>query len=148
MNKIISLFLAFFFLLSFANAQSFFSKIRKPVYTSELKLTAINVDSIIMAIRPVVVPAAYMEPGNILSAGAGFGYNKLSWNATNQSWTSLWSVSAIGFAGGSLVPSTPASIVSVGMGLGLLNNTIIFGPAYNFQTKWAAFLSFGINFNN
>jgi hypothetical protein len=151
---------AFCFLLigSVASAQSSFKPIPKPA-TSVVRpfaaiadsavVTPIVADSTTTAFRFIADIAAYSEPGNIAMAGVGYGYQKLTYSSTSQKWTCNWSVSACAFAGGSVVPSTPASVMSVGVLGGILNNTIMAGPVYNFGTKqFGAALSIGINLNN
>jgi hypothetical protein len=106
-------------------------------------------DSIFNAIRPIVIGTAYAYPGNLLMAGAGLSYQHLDYNYGTQLYSCTWSVSVIGFAGGSVVPSTPASIMSVGIMGGYLNNAIELGPIYNFGTKqFGIAAAWGINFNN
>lgn len=97
--------------------------------------------------RPMANIAAYAEPGNILMAGAGLSYQHLKWDITNQRWNCQWSVAAMGWAGGSVAPKTPADIISYGIMFGVLNNTIMVGPALN-AGKLIGVISIGINFNN
>lgn len=148
------------FLASAASAQSFFHRLPKiqPAYLSDaprkvslysLGLTAPSTDSTMNAIRPITIAAAYSEPGNILMAGAGLSYQHLTYSTSTGLWSCQWSVSAIGFAGGSVAPSTPASIMSVGVLGGFLNNLVEIGPCYNFGTKQVGVaVALGINFNN
>jgi hypothetical protein len=106
-------------------------------------------DSIFNAFRPIANIAAYGEPGNFLLAGVGGGYQHLDYNYVSQTYTCKWSVNIIAWAGGSVAPSTPSSIASIGATLGLDNNLIEIGPAYNIGTKsFFATISVGINFNN
>lgn len=104
-------------------------------------------DSTLNAWRPLANIAAYAEPGNILMAGAGLSYQHLKWDVINQRWDCQWSIAAMGWAGGSVAPKNPADIVSYGIMFGVLNNTIMAGPALN-AGKLIAVISIGINFNN
>src|SRR5580700_4562249 len=119
------------FLFTCATAQSPFKPVPKPA-TSRVRAFAaiadsavvapITADSVTTAFRLIADIAAYSEPGNIAMAGIGYGYQKLTYSSTTQKWTCNWSVSGFAFGGGSVVPSTPASVVSVGVLGGLLNN--------------------------
>jgi len=93
--------------------------------------------------------AAYAEPGNILMAGIGYGYQHLKYDYAAQKWNCLWSVNGVGFAGGSVAPSTPASIASFGIMAGIDNNLFMAGPIYNPGTKkFGLAVSVGISLNN
>ncbi len=112
-------------------------------------VTASQPDSLLKAWRFIANIAAYSEPGNIAEAGIGYGYQSLKYNYAAQKWDCLWSVSAVGFAGGSVAPSTPASIMSAALMVGLVNNLFLIGPQYNFGTKqFGVAVSIGINLNN
>jgi hypothetical protein len=131
-----------------AEAQSSFKSMPKVPLRMGVSATAAT-DSTIGAFRFIADIAAYSEPGNIAMAGIGYGYQKLTWVPSTQKWTCNWSVSGCAFAGGSVVPSTPASIMSIGVLGGILNNTIMAGPVYNFGTKQIGVaLSVGISLNN
>lgn len=132
-----------------ASAQSFFKPVPKVNARTNFAFRAITVtkDSTMNAWRPLVNIAAYAEPGNILMAGAGLSYQHLKWDITNQRWNCEWSVAAMGWAGGSVAPKTPADIMSYGIMFGVLNNTVMAGPAIN-SGKLIAVISIGINLNN
>ncbi len=142
------------------SAQSFFKPVPKvqvkpAVYRGTLSIVSPdqplpNVsgkDSTINAWRPVANLVAYAEPGNILMAGAGLSYQHLKWQAESQKWYCEWSISGMGWAGGSVAPRTPADAVSYGIMFGALNNLIMVGPAVN-HGKLQAVVSIGISFNN
>ena len=140
-----------------SRAQGFFSPVPRPAHSMKVvagkgRLEATfdsTVTSTMNAWRPIVVAAAYSEPGSILMAGTGFGYQHLNWNVSSQAWSCQWSVNAVAFAGGSTIPSTPATVMSVGILGGLDNNLLMLGPVYNFGTKQIGIgVSVGINFNN
>lgn len=136
--------------------QSFFKPLPSPKIMHEpapapftAHLAAVAPDSVMNAWRPITNIAAYGYPGNILMAGAGLGYQHLVFSSVTQRWTAQWSVNAMGFAGGSVAPATPASIASVGILAGVYNNLVMFGPGYNFGTKqFMAIISIGISLNN
>src|SRR5882724_799208 len=92
------------------------------------------VDSQVNAIRPIANLIAYAEPGHILMAGVGLSYQHLSWSVANQKWRCSWSISGMGWAGGSVAPKTPTEAVSYGIMAGFLNNMVMFGPAFNGKT--------------
>lgn len=138
-----------------AQAQSFFAPLAKPTGKFVSRRLSLAADSVTMtpspttenAFRPITNVAAYAEPGNILMAGAGISYQHLKYDAPTQKWTCVWSVSAMGWAGGSVAPSTPAQAVSYGIMVGMLNNLIMVGPALN-GNKVQAVIAIGINLNN
>lgn len=143
--------IALLFIGTMANAQSPFKSIPKVVtHVNPFAHAAVAApDSLLKAWRFIADIVAYSEPGNIAMAGMGYGYQSLKWDYTNSKWNCQWSVSAVAFAGGSVVPSTPASIMSAGLMVGLLNNTVMAGPVYNFGTKqFGVALSIGISLNN
>ena len=142
--------IALFFLIGVvANAQSPFKPSPKLVKANTFARDVFTPDSSMNAFRFVADIAAYMEPGNIAMAGAGYGFQHLKYDYTTSKWYCQWSVSAVGFAGGSIAPSTPASIATIGIMGGILNNTIMAGPAYNPGTKqFGIAVSIGISLNN
>lgn len=134
-------------------AQSIFHSIPAPYKLQKMGLilgdTSTSTPTTINAWRPIASIVAYSEPGNILMAGAGLGYQHLTWQSATSSWYTTWSVNAIAFAGGSVAPTTPASIMSVGIMGGVYNNLLMAGPVYNFGTKqFGVGVSMAINFNN
>lgn len=112
-----------------------------------LAIVNTSMDSTMNAWRPIANIAAYAEPGNILMAGAGISYQHLKWDITNQKWNCQWSISALGWAGGSVAPKTPADAISYGIMFGVLNNLIMIGPAIN-GNKVIATIAVGISLNN
>ncbi len=140
------------------NAQSFFKTLPKPQQATQQPsliaqrniITPTRVtptDSTFGALRPLIVAAAYSIPDNHLMAGAGFGYQNLTYNYATGKYTCNFSISAVGFAGGAIAPTTPAQVVSYGVMLGVLNNTVMAGPIVNGKKIQLA-VSIGINFNN
>lgn len=136
---------------SLAMSQSIFKPLPKvtPKFNYARAVTITATDSTLNAWRPIANIAAYAEPGNLLMAGVGFGYQHLTWNPSTAKWSSVWSVSGVAFAGGSTAPSSPASVMSIGAMLGLQNNLLMLGPIYNFGTKQIGIaVSVGIDLNN
>lgn len=82
-----------------AKSQSFFKSLPKPELKLRIDSNGTSVQTM-NAIRPIASIAAYVEPNNILMAGAGFGYQHLTWTVSSQTWYCNWSVNIIGFAGG------------------------------------------------
>jgi hypothetical protein len=146
MTKLIIYLLAILLFGCSAKAQSFFKPLPR-VTRMNFAMASGQTDSILNAFRPITNIAAYGEPGNILMAGAGVSYQHLQWDVVAQKWNCLWSISAMGWAGGSVAPSTPAQIGSYGILFGVLNNLIMAGPAIN-DGKLMAVVGIGINLNN
>jgi hypothetical protein len=131
------------------NAQSIFKPLPKIAKPNKFARDVFTPDSVMNAWRFIASIAAYSEPGNIAEAGAGFGLQNLKFDYTTQKWYCNWSISAVGFAGGSVVPTTPSSIGSAAIMVGALNNLVLIGPQYNFGTKqFGIAVSIGISFNN
>lgn len=135
-----------------SSAQSFFKPLpkREQIVSSGGRFRALvntSMDSTMNAWRPIANLAAYAEPGNILMAGAGISYQHLKWDIANQKWNCQWSISALGWAGGSVAPKTPADAISYGIMFGALNNLIMVGPAIN-GNKVIATVAIGISLNN
>jgi len=104
-------------------------------------------DSIKNAVRPILNIAAYAEPKHLLMAGAGISYQHLKYVQSAGIWICIWSVSAMGWAGGSVAPKTPTEVVSYGIMFGAFNNMVMVGPALN-DGHGILVVSLGINLNN
>lgn len=134
-----------------ASSQSSFRHLPKvPAPTNRFfKAKIATLDSSANAWRFVANIVAYAEPGNILMAGVGYGYQHLKYDYTSAKWNARWSINAVGFAGGSVAPTTPASIASFGIMAGIDNNLFMGGPIYNPGTKqFGIAFSIGISLNN
>lgn len=144
-----NLLLALFILIAgTTSAQSFFKPLPKVNEPREFALSlAVQKDSILNTIRPVASLVSYTIPGNILMAGAGISYQHLKWDYTNNKWNCIYSISALGYAGGSVAPSTPSQIVSYGIVAGFFNNLLLVGAALN-GNKVIATIGLGISLNN
>jgi hypothetical protein len=131
------------------NAQSPFKPLPKLAAPNKFAKDVFTPDSTIQAWRFIANIAAYSEPGNIAEAGVGYGYQWLKYDYTTAKWYCNASVSAVAFAGGSVAPTTPASIMSAAVMAGFLNNLFMVGPQYNFGTKqFGIAVSIGIDLNN
>jgi hypothetical protein len=137
------------------NAQSFFHRLPKLQEKPKINLNPVvtSTDSTYFAIRPVASILAYSLPNQNLQAGAGISLQRLRYTFSTQTYYVDYSVSLIGFAGGTLAPSSPSGVVSIGLLAGILNNALQIGPAYNFSPlanghKWQIMAAIGINFNN
>lgn len=135
---------------SVARSQSLFKAYPKPILhklTLSLSDSSATPTASLFALRAIVFPAAYSVPGNILMAGSGLGIQKLTFHDDTQKWYCNYSISAVGFAGGSVVPATPAQIMSYGVMIGGFNNLIAGGAVLN-GNKVQAVISLGISLNN
>jgi heme/copper-type cytochrome/quinol oxidase subunit 1 len=92
--KVLSLILSLAFIGNACMAQySFFKPLKKPVHPQSFTRAmsmgispSLLKDSTINAFRPIVVAAAYAEPGNTLMAGAGFSFQSLTFDPNTQAW--------------------------------------------------------------
>lgn len=111
------------------SAQGFFKPLPKP--GAQLKATATATNPLVQNnIRPVVGVTALFSDGTQLAGGAGVGWQHNKWDDPSQSWTTVYSLSAIGFLGSNGTSAT----FSAGLVLGVLN-FLSAGPVYNFNTK-------------
>ena len=133
------------------NTQSILKSLPKSVaVTSEVTVVQPKVgDSILNTFRPLIGVAAFSEPGNQLMTGAGAGYQSLKWNYTTQKWESRWSVSILFWAAGSVSPGPQSAAFAFGPAIGLFNNLLLFGGAYDYtHGQYIGVLSLGISLNN
>jgi hypothetical protein len=141
---------------SFCYSQkSFFHALPKIEQRPKLNINPIvtSTDSTFFGVRPVASLLAYSLPNQNLQAGAGISLQRLRYTYATQSYYTDYSISLVGFAGGTLAPSTPSGVVSIGLLGGILNNVVQIGPAYNFSPiatahKWQIMVALGISFNN
>lgn len=129
---------------------SFFSPIKAKSSVQSVRrfgATVTATDSTFSAFRPIVIAAAYSLPDNHLMAGAGISWQNLTYNYATQRTYCNYSISAVGFAGGNVAPTTQSQVVSYGIMVGALNNLIMVGAILN-SGKVQAALSIGINLNN
>ncbi len=134
-------------------SQSFFKTLPKlepkqNVNRSIITPTKITLtDSSYGALRPILVAAAYSLPDRHLMSGIGFGYQNITYNYASERSYCNFSINAVGFAGGAIAPQNAGEVVSFGVMLGVLNNTVMGGTCVN-NGKFQAVVSIGINFNN
>lgn len=114
-----------------ANAQSPFKRLAKPQRTYSLSATGNVVIPKTTAWRFLSPILGYTTDNQIVT-GSGFGLNKLHWVDSTQKWYTDLSVNAMVYAGGRVNPSfNPNNIASVGVSIGIINQLIIGGVAYN-----------------
>lgn len=153
--KFKALLISLLFISTISQAQSLFKPIAKPAavvnqhpsFAPRALAPTATTDSTLNAWRTTAA-AVYGIPGNIAMGGVGLAYQHLKYDYTNTRWQAQWSVGAYAFAGGSVAPSTPADIMSVGILAGFYNDLIRVGPIYNMNGKFSLGVSVGINFNN
>ena len=110
-----------------------------------------TVSNSVTAYRFVLPFAGYSPFTKQISTGLGYGWNKMHFvDSTQTYYTDLAIFGAI-FANGDITPS-PYNFISVGVGIGVLNNLIMVVPSYNLPTSGntsGAFdlkISFGLTF--
>lgn len=125
-----------------------FHRIPEPAKLKKLALAASPSSVNISAWRFTGPIAGFMYPQNQVVTGLGFGYQNLHWVDSTQRYYTNYSVNAVMYAGGNVTPSiNPNNIMSVGVSLGVLNQLILIGPAYNLPTSTKPKGTFGIVFN-
>lgn len=136
------------------SAQSFFKplpKLKDPnqgMQRSIITPTVVtDLDSSYGVLRPMAIAGAYSLPDRHLMAGVGFGFQNITYNYATQRNYCNYSISLVGFAGGAIAPTSPDQVVSYGLLIGALNNTVMAGAAVNSGRVNFVF-SIGINFNN
>jgi hypothetical protein len=95
------------------------------------------IDSTFTGFRPIVTAAAYgyTSGQSSLFTGAGFSYEKDTWDVVNLKWKTNWSIAALVYAGGTFAPTSPQTVVAFGPSISFLNKLISVGAAYNVETK-------------
>lgn len=154
--KVVFILISFIFTASLS-AQSIFKPIPKPKtpnrFTRAIGATP-AVDSSLTSVRPVAIAAAYgYESGGIstLMAGTGLGLKHLVYDHTSQKWASQYSFNLIAWAQGQVAPSGTINpfAFSFGPTVGILNDNIMFGGAWDFtHGKPMMIISFSIPTNN
>ena len=105
----------------------------------------------ITAYRFVLPFAGYSPFTKQISTGLGYGWNRLHFVDSTQSYYTDLAIFGAIFANGNIDPS-PYNFVSIGVGVGVFNNLIMVVPSYNLPTstnKNGAFdlkISFGLTF--
>lgn len=84
------------------------------------------------AIASLVVQA---YPGGKTLAGTGVSYGKKTYTYSSKTWYANWSVGALVYAGGAIVPSTPNAVIAAGLNFSVLNNRLSVGGAWDFVGK-------------
>lgn len=87
----------------------------------------------VTAYRFVLPFAGYSPVTKQMSTGIGYGWNRLHFVDSTQSYYTDLSVFVAAFANGDFTPS-PYNAASFGIGVGFFNDLIIIVPAYNLPT--------------
>ena len=146
MRKFI-IFSLFLFLAAGVSAQSFFKPLPKlHKYSLSSTDTTTKTGATQNAIRPIVNVASYSVPGNQILTGAGVSYQHLVYDAVSQKWNSTWSINALGWYQSSLTGTAP-QLFAYGVAVGLLNNLVLIGGAYN-DKQIVATIGIGVSLNN
>lgn len=113
-------------------------------------------DSIYNVIRPTT-SAAIEIPSFRAMTGAGISFQHTDYNYATQKFKVIWSVSFLGWIGGTIPPPTqpgnplpvpdPNTFVSYGVQVGILNDNITAGFSINHSKPQANF-GWHYNFNN
>ena len=91
--------------------------------------------------------AGYMYPQKQVVTGIGYGYQRLHYVDSTQRYYTDFSVSGMLYAGGNVATVNNTNIISVGLSIGVLNQLIMFGGAYNLPSANNSKGSFGLVFN-
>lgn len=169
MKILFSFLICTLFCVTVSAQTGFFGKMEKPAITPQIqrnldaqrniigKTTVTAVDSTFFAVRPTIVPSAFSITSGRVSAGAGFGLKRMTYNYSTQKFYTNWSINALGLLGGVIAPTTPQMAASYALTLGLLNDIVNIGVEFNsrkdpddakFKLKPDLLLSYTINFNN
>lgn len=112
---------------------------------------ALPLSNSVTAYRFVLPFAGYSPVTKQISTGLGYGWNKLHFVDSTQSYYTDLAIFGAIFANGNIDPS-PYNFVSIGVGVGVFNDLIMIVPSYNLPTstnKNGAFdlkISFGLTF--
>jgi len=149
MKNLIILLLVFF--CTNCMAQSSFKRMPKPVQTyrkTNSLSTDNNANKAFSAFRFTGPIAGYLYPQNQVVTGLGYGWQRLHFVDSTQRYYTDFSISAVAYAGGTVAPTLhPNNIVSIGISLGVLNQLVMIGPAYNLPVHGSAMGSIGVVFN-
>lgn len=143
--KIILYLLILVFSVSVCEAQSSFKRLPKP--TSKKSLGIVS-DNVVKAFRFTGPIAGYLYPENQVVTGLGYGWQRMHFVDSTQKFYTDFSISAVAYAGGNVLPTIhPNNIMSVGISLGVLNQLIMIGPAYNLPSHGNSKGSIGVVLN-
>lgn len=155
-QTIVKLLLPLLLLSCACNAQYKFTQPMKKVNVGRpayFKALTAPKDSSVTAIRPVVIAAAYGYEGgsntSMLMAGSGAGIKRLSYDYETQKWKSVYSFNLMLWAAGNVAPGPQVPAFAAGPTIGLLNDNLMVGGAYDFTNRHAIFIvSFSLPTNN
>lgn len=131
-----------------ADAQSSFKRMPKPGRTNARFSAAVAAgQKPVTAFRFTGPIAGFMYPQNLVVTGLGYGWQRMHFVDSTQKYYTDFSISGVVYAGGNVRPGlNPNNIISAGISLGILNQLLMIGPAYNFP-KGEVKGSFGVVFN-
>lgn len=146
-----TLFLSIIAFLAFtaSYSQSSFKRLPKPAHLVSSRLSASQVSNkAVKAFRFTGPIAGYMYPQNMVVTGFGYGFQRMHFVDSTQKYYVDFSISGVAYIGGNVVKtSNPYNIASIGISLGVLNQLIMIGPAYNLPAIAGGKGSIGVVFN-
>jgi hypothetical protein len=146
--------LIFLLLIAFsisASAQTLKTSPFKHIPIPDKSMLKASASNSITAYRFVLPFAGFSPITKQISTGIGYGWNKLHFVDSTQTYYTDLSIFGAIFVNGDITPS-PYNFTSIGVGIGLLNNLVMIVPAYNLptsQNKGGAFdlkISLGLTF--
>lgn len=160
------LFLLFVVITGTASAQ-FFGRLKPLAQPKQSRTVGRNIalspvvtatDSTFWGLRPIVTAATGFIGGTVKAmAGTGISYQNLTYNYATGKYYANYAISALVFAGGSVIPTKPTDVMSAGIMLSFLNNTVGVGafggnvassPTDDKKFKIGFMTTYTINFNN
>lgn len=140
------------FCIGVCNAQSPFKRLPKPqsllAASRAHAIVAPTQEKAFYAFRFTGPIAGYMYPQNQIVTGLGYGWQRLHFVDSTQKYYTDFSISAVAFAGGNVSPTLhPNNIISIGVGLGVMNQLLEIVPCYNFPSSGHSGGSVGIVFS-
>lgn len=147
--KNLLLFSLLIFSINFCYAQSSFHKVPKPHKANGKLIAGATVAStdntVVKAFRFTGPIAGYMYPQNQVVTGLGYGWQRMHFVDSTQKYYTDFSISGVILAGGKVLPSIPKqNVISVGVGLGVLNQLFEIIPCWNFPVSGSSKGSIGL----
>lgn len=145
-------YLFFLFLIGLSltiQAQSFFQPLPKPALIKAHHFgVSLSGATTMNVFRPVANLLSYgiTNDNGALLTGAGVSYQHLKWDDASQKWTVIWSINGLAWYAAPL-STDQSTAFAYGASVGILNNLIMVGAAYN-GTKFFPTLGIGISLNN
>lgn len=135
-----------------AQIGDFFKPLPKPASAAvgHGKFT-LSKDSTMNTIRPVANLASYgfSHGSGSLLTGAGISWQHLKYDYSTNKWSAVYSINALGWYSAPLSSSDGSTAFAYGLSLGLLNNMIMIGAAYDTKNNIVLpTIGIGISLNN